>query len=46
MNLNEDSGISRSLLINAAMMPRMKNSKVGFVRFVNKRSRFIGQLLS
>ena len=32
MNLLEDWGISRSLLMLVAIMPRIKNSRVGLVR--------------
>jgi hypothetical protein len=35
--LNEDSGISRSLLIKAAMIPRIKKRSVGFVRLLINR---------
>jgi hypothetical protein len=37
----EGAGISKSLLQDAAMMPRIKNNSVGFVRFDKSISIFI-----
>jgi hypothetical protein len=41
INLKEEDGISRSLLIVVAMIPRIKNRSVGFVRLFIKRSKFM-----
>jgi hypothetical protein len=41
INLKEEDGISRSLLIVVAMIPRIKNRSVGLVRLFIKRSKFM-----
>jgi hypothetical protein len=37
MNLKEDSGMTKSLLINVAIIPRMKKRSVGFVKLLINR---------
>jgi hypothetical protein len=46
INLKEDSGISRSLLIKTATMPSKKNKIVGLLRSCDKKSRFIPYFLN
>ena len=46
INLEELSGIFKSLLKNTAIIPRIKNNNAGFVKFSMSRSKFIFLILS